>query len=135
MTDVLDDVRDHYRATGLTKRLKTALMALGMEDQSWLRGDWRRPHRAIRGCRALSDPAPGPERASSFQTARGLELPIDDGRFDAVLLQHVATNISGRARLCREIRRSRFATFDAVLNGAKPHYRHRGRGRPQRAFL
>src|ERR1700731_3323171 len=33
MTDVLDDVRDHYRATGLTERLKAALMALGPEDR------------------------------------------------------------------------------------------------------
>ena len=33
MTDALDDVRDHYRATGLTERLKTALTALGPEDQ------------------------------------------------------------------------------------------------------
>jgi SAM-dependent methyltransferase len=33
MTDVLDGVRDHYRATGLTERLKTALSALGPEDQ------------------------------------------------------------------------------------------------------
>ena len=37
MTDVLDDishdVRDHYRATGLTERLKTALALLGPEDQ------------------------------------------------------------------------------------------------------
>ena len=33
MIDVLDDVRDHYRATGLTERLQTALMALGPEDQ------------------------------------------------------------------------------------------------------
>ena len=33
MTDVLDGVRDHYRATGLTERLKTALMALGPEDR------------------------------------------------------------------------------------------------------
>ena len=33
MADVLDDVRDHYRATGLTERLKTALTALGPEDQ------------------------------------------------------------------------------------------------------
>ena len=33
MTDVLDGVRDHYRATGLTGRLKTALTALGPEDQ------------------------------------------------------------------------------------------------------
>jgi sarcosine/dimethylglycine N-methyltransferase len=33
MTDSLDDVRDHYRATGLTERLKTALAVLGPEDQ------------------------------------------------------------------------------------------------------
>jgi sarcosine/dimethylglycine N-methyltransferase len=33
MIDVLDGVRDHYRATGLTERLKTALAALGPEDQ------------------------------------------------------------------------------------------------------
>ena len=32
----------------------------------------------------------------SFQTASALELPFDDGRFDAVLLQHVAMNISDR---------------------------------------
>jgi SAM-dependent methyltransferase len=33
MTDVLDRVRDHYRATDLTARLKTALAVLGPEDQ------------------------------------------------------------------------------------------------------
>jgi len=33
MTDILDDVRDHYRATGLTERLRTALAALGPEEQ------------------------------------------------------------------------------------------------------
>jgi sarcosine/dimethylglycine N-methyltransferase len=33
MSDALDEVRDHYRATGLTERLKTALTALGPEDQ------------------------------------------------------------------------------------------------------
>lgn len=33
MTDVLDGVRDHYRATGLTERLKTVLASLGPEDQ------------------------------------------------------------------------------------------------------
>jgi SAM-dependent methyltransferase len=32
MTDVLDDVRDHYAASGLTGRLKTALSGLGPED-------------------------------------------------------------------------------------------------------
>lgn len=33
MTDVLDDVRNHYRATGLTERLKAALAAFGPEDR------------------------------------------------------------------------------------------------------
>ena len=33
MTDVLANVRDHYRATGLTERLTAALTALGPEDQ------------------------------------------------------------------------------------------------------
>jgi len=33
MTDVIDEVRDHYRATGLTERLKTALAVLGPQDQ------------------------------------------------------------------------------------------------------
>ncbi|CAN7178713.1 class I SAM-dependent methyltransferase [Mesorhizobium sp. LjRoot246] len=33
MTDELEGVRDHYRATGLTERLKTVLAALGPEDQ------------------------------------------------------------------------------------------------------
>lgn len=33
MTDELDGVRDHYRATGLTERLKTVLAALGPDDQ------------------------------------------------------------------------------------------------------
>jgi len=33
MTDVLDEVRDHYRATGLTERLRMALAAFGPEDQ------------------------------------------------------------------------------------------------------
>ena len=33
MTDGLDDVRDHYRATGLIERLKAALTSFGPEDQ------------------------------------------------------------------------------------------------------
>jgi sarcosine/dimethylglycine N-methyltransferase len=33
MTDGLDGVRNHYRATGLTERLKTALTVFGPEDQ------------------------------------------------------------------------------------------------------
>jgi sarcosine/dimethylglycine N-methyltransferase len=33
MSDALDGVRNHYRATGLTERLMTALVAFGPEDQ------------------------------------------------------------------------------------------------------
>jgi sarcosine/dimethylglycine N-methyltransferase len=33
MTDMLDGVRDHYRATGLIGRLKAALAVFGPEDQ------------------------------------------------------------------------------------------------------
>lgn len=63
----------------------------------------------------------------SFQTASALELPFDAGGFNVVLLQHVAMNVSDRARLYREIRRvlksgGRFATFDVVLNSGEPHY-------------
>jgi SAM-dependent methyltransferase len=63
----------------------------------------------------------------SFQAASALELPFDDGRFDVLLLQHVAMNIADRARLYREIRRvlgsgGRFATFDVVLRSGEPHY-------------
>jgi len=180
MTDVLDDVRDHYRATGLTERLKTALMALGPEDQRLTPeqlgaldqfhtrglaattelarlagitvdmsvldvgsgvGGPARFLAATYGCRVtgvdLSEPfvdaaryltaRAGLSGEVSFQTASALELPFDDGRFDAVLLQHVAMNISDRARLYREIRRvlktgGRFATYDVVSNGTEPHY-------------
>ena len=33
MTDALDGAREHYRATGLTERLKIALTVFGPEDQ------------------------------------------------------------------------------------------------------
>jgi sarcosine/dimethylglycine N-methyltransferase len=33
MNDALDGVREHYRATGLTERLKTALAVFGPEDE------------------------------------------------------------------------------------------------------
>jgi sarcosine/dimethylglycine N-methyltransferase len=180
MTDVLDGVRDHYRATGLTERLKTALTALGPEhqlltpqqlgalDQFHTRGlaataelgnlagitadmsvldvgsGVGGPARflaATYGCRvtgvdlseAFVDAArylterTGQSGQVSFQTASALELPFDDGRFNLVLLLHVAMNISDRARLYREIRRvlksgGRFATFDVVLNSGEPHY-------------
>ncbi|TAI62521.1 class I SAM-dependent methyltransferase [Bradyrhizobium sp. Leo170] len=180
MTDVLDGVRDHYRATGLTERLKTALMAFGPEkqrlmpqqlaalDQFHTRGlaataELARlagiaadmsvldvgsgvggPARflaATHGCRVtgvdLSEPfvdaarylteRTGQGERVSFETASALDLPFDDGHFDVVLLQHVAMNISDRARLYREIRRvlkagGRFAIYDVVLNDGEPHY-------------
>jgi SAM-dependent methyltransferase len=169
MTDVLDGVRDHYRATGLTDRLKTALAVLGPEDQRLTPeqlgavdqfhtrglaataelaklagitadmsvldigsgvGGPARFLAATYGCRVtgldLSERT-GQSRQVSFQTGSALELPLDNGRFDLVLLQHVAMNIADRARLYREIRRvlkssGRFATFDVVSHNGEPHY-------------
>jgi len=180
MTDVLDGVRDHYGATGLTERLKGALSVLGPEDQRLApqqlsaldqfhtRGiaataDLARlagitadmsvldvgsgvggPARylaATFGCRVigidLSEPfveaarylteRTGQTEQVSFHAASALALPFEDSRFDAVLLQHVAMNVSDRERLYREIRRvlkpgGRFATFDVVSNSGEPHY-------------
>src|ERR1700730_10008889 len=180
MTDVLDRVREHYRATGLTERLRTALTAFGPDeqrltpqqlatlDQFHTRGlaatvelaklagittdmsvldvgsGVAGPARflaAIYGCQVqgtdLSEPfvdaarylteRTGQSERVSFVTANALKLPFDDGHFDVVLLQHVAMNISDRARLYREIRRvlksgGRFATFDVVLSSGEPHY-------------
>jgi SAM-dependent methyltransferase len=180
MKDELDGVRDHYRATGLTERLKTALAVFGPEDvrptpqqlagldQFHTRGlaataDLAKlagitadmsvldvgsgvggPPRALAatlGCHVtgvdLSEPfvdaarylteRTGQSGQVSFQAGSALELPFDDGRFDAVLLQHVAMNIADRVTLYREIRRvlkvgGRFATYDVVLKGGEPHY-------------
>jgi sarcosine/dimethylglycine N-methyltransferase len=180
MIDVLDGVRDHYRATGLTERLKTALAALGPADKQLTPqqlaaldqfhtrglaataelgklagvtagtlvldvgsgvGGPARFLAATCGCQVtgvdLSEPfvdaarylteRTGQSGQVSFETASALELPFDDGRFDGVLLQHVAMNISDRTRLYREIRRvlksgGRFAIFDVVLNDGEPHY-------------
>ena len=180
MSDVLDGVRDHYNATGLTERLKTVLAALGPEDQrltpqqlaaldqfhtsglaataklgklaaitaemsvldvgSGIGGparflaetyscrvmgvDFSEPF--VDAARYLTERTQQSGRVS-FETASALELPFGDGHFDIVLLQHVAMNISDRARLYREVRRvlksgGRFATFDVVVNGGDPHY-------------
>lgn len=69
----------------------------------------------------------GQEGQVSFEVASALDLPFDDGKFDVVLLQHVAMNIAERERLYREIRRvlrtgGRLATYDIVSNDAEPHY-------------
>src|SRR5258708_14069765 len=158
MTDVLNGVREHYRATGLTERLKAALPAFGPEDQHLTPqqlsvldqfhtrgvaateelaklvgitsdmlvldvgsgvGGPARYLAATYGCRVmgvdLSEPfvdaarylteRTGQSRQVSFQAASALDLPFDDGRFDAVFLQHVAMNSSYRVRLYPEIRR------------------------------
>jgi sarcosine/dimethylglycine N-methyltransferase len=180
MTDTIDGVRAHYRATGLTERLKTALAVFGHEDQRLLPqqlapldqfhtrglgataelaklagitadtavldvgsgvGGPARVLAATHGCRVtgvdLSEPfvdaarylteRTGQSGQVAFQTASALELPFDNGSFDAVLLQHVAMNIADRVGLYREIRRvlragGKFATYDVVARGGEPHY-------------
>ncbi len=180
MTDQLDRVRDHYRATGLTERLKTVLAVFGPEeerlkpeqlaslDQFHTRGlaataelanlavitadmsvldvgsGIGGPARflaATYGCEVtgvdLSEPfveaaryltaRTGQDGKVSFEAGSALALPFEDGRFDDVLLQHVAMNIADRPLLYREIRRvlrqgGKFATFDVVLNGGDPLY-------------
>jgi len=193
MGDVLDGVRDHYRATGLAERLKTALNVLGPQDQRLKPeqlgaldqfhtrglaataelaklaginagmsvldvgsgvGGPARYLAASCGCRVtgvdLSEPfveaarylteRTGQSGQVSFKSGSALALPFDDGGFDVVLLQHVAMNISDRARLYREIRRvlktgGRFATFDVVLNGGEPHYPVPWARTPDASFL
>jgi SAM-dependent methyltransferase len=180
MIDELEGVREHYRATGLTQRLKMALAAFGSEDQRLTPrqlgvldhfhirglaataqlaelagitadmavldigsgiGGPARFLAATYGCRVtgvdLSEPfvdaarylteRTGQSGQVTFETASALQLPFGDGRFDCVLLQHVAMNISDRARLYHEIRRvlrpgGRLAIFDVVLKSGEPHY-------------
>jgi sarcosine/dimethylglycine N-methyltransferase len=180
MSESLDSVRDHYRATGLTERLKTALAAFGPQDQRLTPqqlgaldqfhtrglaataelaklagiaadmsvldvgsgvGGPARFLAAAYGCQVtgvdLSEPfveaarylteRTGQSGQVSFQTGSALDLPFADGSFDVALLQHVAMNITDRARLYRELRRvlkpgGRFATFDVVTQGGEPHF-------------
>ncbi|HLH48467.1 MAG TPA: class I SAM-dependent methyltransferase [Roseiarcus sp.] len=176
----LDGVRDHYRATGLTERLKAALAVFGPEDSllttqqlgaldqfhtrglaataelaelAGVTGDMSvldagsgvgGPARflaATYGCsvtgvdlsEAFVDAAQyltmrtGQADQATFETGDVLNLRFDEGRFDAVLLQHVAMNIPDRPRLYREMRRvlkrgGRFATYDIVSNAGEPNY-------------
>jgi sarcosine/dimethylglycine N-methyltransferase len=193
MIDLLDGVRDHYRATGLTERLKAALRTFGPEEQRLTPqqlatldqfhtrglaattelaklaaitadmsvldvgsgvGGPARFLAATCGCQVtgvdLSEPfvdaarylteRTGQSGQVSFQTASALELPFDDGGFDVAVLQHVAMNISDRARLYHEILRvlksgGKFATFDVVLNSGNPHYPVPWARTPDTSFL
>ncbi|RWK25788.1 MAG: class I SAM-dependent methyltransferase [Mesorhizobium sp.] len=193
MTDDFDRVRDHYRATGLTERLKTALAVFGPEEQQLKPeqlatldqfhtrglaataelaklagiaagmsvldvgsgvGGPARFLAATHGCEVtgidLSEPfveaaqyltaRTGQGGAVSFKVGSALALPLDDGGFDVVLLQHVAMNIADRPLLYREIRRvlkpgGKFATFDVVLNGGDPHYPVPWAKTPAESFL
>ncbi|RWA75139.1 MAG: class I SAM-dependent methyltransferase [Mesorhizobium sp.] len=193
MTDDFDRVRDHYRATGLTERLKTALAVFGPEEQQLKPeqlatldqfhtrglaataelaklagiaadmsvldvgsgvGGPARFLAATHSCEVtgidLSEPfveaaqyltaRTGQGGAVSFKAGSALALPLDDGGFDVVLLQHVAMNIADRPLLYREIRRvlkpgGKFATFDIVLNGSDPHYPVPWAKTPAESFL
>ncbi|MBO0756529.1 MAG: class I SAM-dependent methyltransferase [Bradyrhizobiaceae bacterium] len=137
---------DQFHTRGLAATAELALLAGITADVSVLDvgsglGGPARFLAATYGCRVtgvdLSEPfvdaarylteRTGQSGQVSFQTASALELPFDEGSFNVVLLQHVAMNVTDRARLYREIRRvlkssGRFGTFDVVLNGGEPHY-------------
>jgi SAM-dependent methyltransferase len=75
-----------------------------------------------------------------LESVAALDLPFDDGSFNAVLLLHVAMNIAEPTRLYREIRRvlrpgGRFATFDVVLINGEPLYPVPSARTPATSFL
>jgi sarcosine/dimethylglycine N-methyltransferase len=137
---------DQFHTRGLAATAELAKLAAITADMSVLDvgsglGGPARFLAATYGCRVtgvdLSEPfvdaaryltkRTGQSAQISFETASALELPFDGGRFDVVLLQHVAMNIRDRARLYGEIRRvlksgGKFATFDVVSAGGEPHY-------------
>jgi SAM-dependent methyltransferase len=63
----------------------------------------------------------------TFKLGDALQLPIQDGAYDVVLLQHVAMNIQNRAALYGEVARvlrpgGKFGTYDLVLRKGDTAY-------------
>ena len=61
----------------------------------------------------------------SFKTASALDLPFDDGMFDAAVTLHVAMNIKQRDQLYREVFRvlkpgATFAMYDVMKDNGEP---------------
>src|ERR1700737_3443186 len=145
MTDVLDGVRDHYRASGLTERLKTALTAFGPDEQ-------RLPAAQLasldqfhpRGLAATVELAKlagittdmsvldvgsgvgGPARflaATYGCQVQGIDL--SEPFVDAARYLTERTGQSERVSfVTANVLKSggRFATFDVVLSSGEPHY-------------
>lgn len=93
----------------------------------------------VEAARYLTDRT-GQQGKVSFQTGSALDLPFEDGRFDAVFLQHVAMNIADRKTLYAEIRRvlkarGRLATFDIVLRKGAPEFPVPWARTPESSFL
>lgn len=93
----------------------------------------------VEAARYLSERT-GLDERTTFHVASALDLPFEDGRFDTVLLQHVAMNIGDRTRLYRELRRvlkpgGRFATYDVVSRGGDLHYPVPWAAKPEVSFL
>lgn len=64
----------------------------------------------------------------SLSTGNALNLPFDDGTFDAVWMQHMGMNVADKGRLCHEARRVLRSggrlTLHEILAGSvgPPHY-------------
>jgi SAM-dependent methyltransferase len=130
MTDVLDGVRDHYRATGLTDRLKTALIALGPENQRLMPQQLAALDqfhtRGLAATTELGKLAGVTAGMSVLDVGAGVGGPA---RFLAATCGCQVTGIDlsepfvDAARYRRVLKLSgRFAIYDVVLNCGDPHY-------------
>jgi SAM-dependent methyltransferase len=82
----------------------------------------------------------GFEDRVTFKVGDALNVPYEDGAFDAVFLQHVAMNIVDRPALYAEVRRvlkpgGRFATYDIVLKDGEVVYPAPWARDPSTSFL